>query len=146
MKYFLILFTVLVTPTSAFAQVTVEQTQALSFGTIIVVPEGDEIRVRPNGRVTSNNGSDLQGAGSGALFRISGEPNETVSYSISAGNTLNGNGQSLSLEQFQFNRSNPFTLNSNGRRNLRIGARLIIPPNNIGGEFSGTFILTIDNQ
>lgn len=146
MKAFLILLAVLVTPHSAFAQITVEQTQAMSFGTIIVAPEGDIIRVRPNGRTTSNNGSDLQGGESQAVFLIRGNKNTTVSYSFSTNDTLTANGQSIRLTNFETNRSNPFKIPGSGRRSINLGASITIPSNIKSGSFTGTFIITIDNQ
>lgn len=130
----------------ARAQVTVEQTQAMSFGTITAAPQGDTIRLRQNGNVSSNNGSDLQGTTNAAIFLVEGPRNETISYSFGANNTLSNGSETISLQNFETNRSNPFNLPGNGRRTINIGANLIIPSGLNGGAFSGTFLMIFDNQ
>jgi hypothetical protein len=128
------------------AQVTIEQLDPHNFGEIIADPSGDAVRVRPGGNIRQTGASDLQGGHSNARFRIRGAPNETISYSFSAGDTVSGDGQTLVLEDIVANRSNPFTLNGSGLRNLRVGATLVIPPGFQGGNLSGSFTVTIDNQ
>ena len=127
------------------AQVTITQEQGLSFGSIIIEPSGDTITLRVNGNITSANGSNLLGGESPATFRFEGPRNTSVSYSFSANNVLNGNGEAVSISNFTANRPNPFNLTGSGVREMDVGADLIIPNGLNGGSFSGTFMLIIDN-
>ena len=133
-------------PSLALAQVTIEQTQEMSCGSMISLPNGYTIRLRPNGQINSSNGSDLLGGDRIAVFRVQGPRNSSISYSFSSNNNLATNGQTITLTNFETNRGNPFNLPGSGIREINVGASLIIPPNINGGTFAGSFILTIDNQ
>jgi hypothetical protein len=129
----------------ALAQVSITQVQALNFGTIVADPSGDIITVRTNGSIRSSGVSDLQGGQSVATFRFEGASGATVSYSFSTGNTLTGGGQSVNIENFTTNRSNPFSLPGTGVREMSVGADMIVPAGFDGGNLSGSFVLTVDN-
>ncbi len=128
----------------AFAQVTVTELQALSFGSMIADPAGDEIRVRRNGNIRAQNDTILNGGHQRGIIEFDGPRNTTVSYSFSAGNTLTNGSEVLTLERFR-GRNSPFTIRRNPRTST-IGADLIIPAGLNGGSFSGTYTIIIDNQ
>jgi len=124
--------------------ITIDELDQMNFGTIIVDPNGDEIRIRPNGRMTSTGQSFFSGTTSGARFRLRGEPNAAFNISFSSGDVLTGSGAAISLEQFQHNRGDTPAFNGNGRRNTRVGARLVINAGQISGAYSGTYTIFVD--
>jgi len=130
---------------SSHAQISVTQTQALSFGNMVIDPAGDTISLRSNGGIRSSNASDLQGGDSVAIFRFEGPRNTSISYSFSTGNTLTNNGQVLNLDNFVASRPNPFNIPGSGVREMNVGGDLIVPPSIRGGAFSGNFVLIVDN-
>jgi hypothetical protein len=146
MKFICIFVSVLIFCNNARAQVTVTEKQAMSFGSMIVGSTGDTVTISLSGDIQSTNFSDFQGGHSPAVFLIQGEPDEAVFFSFSTNDQLTGNGETLNLQALKADLSNPFILNSQGQRELKVGASLIIPPGINGGNFTGNFMLIIDNQ
>lgn len=127
------------------AQMTISQTTAMSFGTILANPSGDIIHVRPNGRVTAQNGSILYGSSSSTLFRIrNGTPNAVISISFSNGNVLNGVGTPMVLDGLYHNKGTTPSLNGRGRLTFKVGGYLTINSNQLGGAYSGTYTVFVD--
>ncbi len=109
-------------------------------------PGGDTLTLTASGNLSSSSGSDLQGGHARGVFRFEGTENDPVFYSFSTGDTLSGNGEVLDLENYTTNLPNPFIIPGSGVQNMNVGAQLVIPPGLSGGSFSGSFMLTIDNQ
>ncbi len=125
---------------------TITENTALDFGILLIDPAGDTIRIRPNNNITSTNNTTSLGGQTSGRFRVEGSANASVSYSFSAGNVLSGPGDDIPIVAFQLNRSNPFTLSGNGRRNFRVGATIQTAPNQLSGIYTGTYTLTINYE
>lgn len=144
MRWFILAACVFIFPQIAYAQYVVDERQSLSFGEIIADPYGDVITVKKNNRITRTGASDLLGGHSRAEFNIQGEPRDWVFYSFISNDLTNDLGEVLVLDNFQTNRSNPFRLNNRGRKTMRVGADITVPPNIRGGKFTGSYILSFD--
>lgn len=125
---------------------TISENVPMDFGTITVAASGDAIRLRPNNNITTTNGSISSGGQTSGRFRVDGTPDSSVSYSFNAGNFLSGPGTDIPIGDFVINRSNPFTINSDGRRFFRVGATMFPSAGQSGGLYSGTYILTINYE
>lgn len=147
MKFFSLFTCLFFVSSIASAQVTVTQIQPLSYGEMVIDPQGDNIEIRTNGQIRADRSTILDGGESVAIFRFEGARGDSVSYSFSTNNTLtSSNGQSVTLNNFQTNRSNPFSIPGSRTRDMNVGATLVVPPSLNGGSFSGNFVLIIDNQ
>lgn len=129
----------------SIAQVTnLRETVEMNFGNIIADPNGDTIRIRPNGRVTSSGQSFFSGTSVGGKFKARGDANAAVNISFSSKNTLTGPGAAMSLKRFQHNKRTTPSFNSNGRITIKVGARLVVNPGQISGAYSGTYTIFVD--
>jgi len=129
----------------AKAQISITENQSLNFGSIIADTSGDTVTVNPNGTISAQQGSVLDGGHRQAEFLVEGLPNETVNYSFSVGDTLSSASETVDLQNFLASIPSPFSLDPSGARVLSVGADVVIPPFLAGGSFSGNYSITIDN-
>lgn len=128
------------------APLVITERDPIDFGLIAIDAAGDTIRIRPNGNLVITNNSVNLGGQQFGLFRVEGTPNTSVSYSFSTGDVLTGPGADIPISNFEVNRSNPFTINGSGRRNFRVGATIFPSAGQLGGEYTGTYTLTINYE
>lgn len=126
--------------------IIITENTAMTFGTIFADPAGDTVRMRPNNNLTFTNGSTSLGGQTSGRFRVEGEANASISYTVSSGDVLTGPGVDIPITALQVNRSSPFSLNGRGRRNFRVGATITIAPSQVGGTYTGTYTLTMNYE
>ncbi|MGH1455892.1 MAG: DUF4402 domain-containing protein [Alphaproteobacteria bacterium] len=118
----------------------------MDFGGIIADPSGDEIRIRPNSRVTSQNSSYFFGQASSGKFTAKGDALAAVTISFSSGEALTGPGAAMSLHTFKHNKGDTPAFNANGRITFKVGAYLTVNPSQAEGVYSGTYSVFLDYQ
>jgi len=122
-------------------------TQALSFGSFAPGTGSGTVTVSPTGVRSAGGGVSLVPSGSGqaASFLVTG--NADAGYAI----TLPGNGEvsltsgphSMAVTTFTSSPSPAGQLGGGGSQTLTVGATLSVGPNQAGGSYSGSFIVTV---
>ena len=118
----------------------------LQFGKIYADQAGDTIELRANGNILISGGSQHDGDQQRERFRITGTLNSNVTLSLSPSNILTGPGQDIPFYDLVANKASSFTLNTNGRRNFRVGGKIDINPTQVNGTYSGTYQATVNYQ
>lgn len=100
----------------------------------------------------SGNAVSLGGTRTAASFSAFGTPLERVRFTVSQ-NQINlirvGGTQTMRVDQFRLDGGNGTRnrfLNAAGRADYKLGGRLTIGANQLGGAYVGTFNITIDYQ
>lgn len=120
------------------------QDSAMSFGTIIIDRTGDTITLNPNGNISAQKLSMFTGIPSAAQFSARGDKNAAVFISFSSGNTLTGAGTPMQLTNFTTNAGSSPAFDAGGRISFRVGASLSINPAQSQGNYSGSYVITLD--
>ncbi len=125
--------------------ITINEDVSLNFGTILADRTGDRITIRPNGGTRIQNNSVLSGNYTAAYFSVYGDRRDYFNVTLPSSTLLTGNGQPMVLDNFSV-RPNRLRFNRSGYKEIRIGARLTINPNQLGGSYSGSYTITIDYE
>jgi hypothetical protein len=121
----------------------------LSFGSFLA-GSGGSVVVSTGGARTQSGSVLLLGQGSGvaaAQFTVTGTANATYSITLPLNNTVvlsDGNGNTMTVNSFVSNPPATGTLSGAGTQVLRIGATLLVGPNQAPGSYSGTFNVTVN--
>ena len=143
----LLLFLVLLWPLTTRAQladITIQEDTSLNFGIILADNSASSVTVRPNGTHNATGNTIVTGPISNAFFRLTGEPNTNFTVGFSTGDFLTGPGEAMELSRFRHNNRNNLFFRNNGRRNLKVGARLLLNNNQVAGNYTGTYTLIIE--
>jgi len=136
-----------VATTTGSAQ-TINGVTPLSFGSFIA-GSGGTITVSPAGLRSPLGGVILVGQGGGvaaAQFTVTGTANATYSITLPASNTVelsDGNGNVMALNSFVSSPAVTGTL-LGGSQVIRIGATLVVRPNQPPGSYAGAFNVTVN--
>lgn len=84
-------------------------------------------------------------SGSSATFVLSGQAGQTYSISLPTTATLTDGSGSNTLIINTFTSDFDGTPLTAATQNLQVGASLTVPANSIGGFYSGTFLVTVNN-
>lgn len=139
----------LVTPTSWAQQIiTIENTQALSFGSF-VAGSGGFVTVSPNGYRSAGGGVILipSSQGAAAQFTVSGDPNATYTIQLPGNDfvRLTGPGTDMFINDFISNPSGVGgQLGAGGSQALSVGGTLNVGSDQAAGSYSGTFSVTVN--
>lgn len=123
----------------------VQEAQNMNFATINVDPSGDLVTLNTNGRVSSRGASTFTGSAQAGIFEVYGTPNSILSVTFSSGNVLTGPGDDMPLDNFKTNRRF-YSLDSRGNMTFKVGADLTVNSNQVGGQYSGTYSVTVNYQ
>ena len=132
---------------SAFIQnpIVITEAEAMDFATINADPDGDTITLDTNGDLDASNASTFAGNAVPGEFDVTGTPNGAVAISFVDG-TLSGPGDDMDLTAFTHNAGNSPSFDNNGDLNFNVGADLDINNGQVGGQYSGTYTLTVEYQ
>jgi len=142
----LALLAVVATPTASTQ--TINGVTSLSFGSFIA-GSGGAIAVSPAGVRMPTGGVITVGQGAGvaaAQFTVTGTANATYSITLPASNTVelsDGNGNVMALNSFVSSPAATGTL-MGGSQVIRIGATLVVRPNQPPGSYAGAFNVTVN--
>ena len=121
---------------------TINGVTSLSFGSFIA-GSGGTIVVSPAGLRTQTGGVLVVGQGGGvtaAQFTVMGTASATYSITLPANNTVelsDGNGNVMALNSFVSSPAATGTLTGGGNQAIRIGATLVVHPNQPPGTYAG---------
>ena len=143
----LALLALVATPTASTQ--TISSVTSLSFGSFIA-GSGGTVVVSPAGLRTSTGGVLVVGQGSGvaaAQFSVLGTANASYSITLPATGTVelsDGNGNVMALNSFVSSPAGAGTLSGGGSQAIRIGATLVVRPNQPPGSYAGAFNVTVN--
>ena len=121
----------------------------LSFGSFLA-GSGGSVVMSTGGARSQTGGVLLVGQGSGvaaAQFTVVGTANATYSITLPLNNTVvlsDGNGHTMTVNSFVSSPAVTGTLSGGGNQVVRIGATLIVGPNQPPGSYAGAFNLTVN--
>jgi hypothetical protein len=123
--------------------ITVTETQQMNYGTIAVTSGGGTVTIAANGTVSAPGGFVLSGAPTAGLFHVTGSNNCAVVISFTAG-SLTGPGTAMPLGNFTTNAgANPTLQPPAGQLDFNVGADLSVNAGQLGGNYSGTYTVTV---
>lgn len=122
----------------------VQERTEMSFGTILVDPNGDMITLSPSGSISAQGSSIISGAFTAGEFRAQGDKYAAVSISFSAGDILTGPGSTMALGSFTHNAGAAPAFDNTGKIQFNVGATLTINAPQYDGLYSGTYTIFID--
>ncbi len=130
---------------------SITSTDGLSFGAFAAIAggAGGTIVVAPNGSRTAPSGGVMlvgNGGASAAKFAVSGTAGAAYSISLPVDGTVfltDGNGHSMAINGFASNPSATGTLFA-GTQVLSVGATLSFGSNQVPGNYSGDFNVTVN--
>ena len=135
--------------------VNVSKNADLSFGDFTAGTVESRFRLDPDSGAIiplRGNALSLGGTQTAASFTAFGAPFETVRMTVSQNQIeltrVNGT-ETMRIDQFRFdggNGSRKRTLSASGSVEYKLGGRLTINPNQIGGTYVGSFNINIDYQ
>jgi hypothetical protein len=140
---------VLALAASAASAQTITGVTGLSFGSFLA-GSGGTVVVGAGGARTQSGSVLLVGQGAGvaaAQFSVLGTANATYSISLPLDNTVvlsDGNGHTMTVNSFVSSPAATGTLSGGGNQVIRIGATLIVGPNQAPGSYAGSFNLTVN--
>ncbi len=119
----------------------------LDFGTIGATPAGGTISLDPDTDVASGTGGAIPSGGSptAAQFLTYGGPRQNVVVNRGALPVLNrvGGGATMAVTGLSLNGPVNRYLNSAGVLDLRVGATVTVAPNQLPGDYNGTFQIIV---
>jgi Mat/Ecp fimbriae major subunit len=125
-------------------QVTITNTTALQFGTIVTGTAASTVVVSSTGARTCGTGLVCSGASSAAGFNVTGTSGQVVAVSVPARVTLSTTGGDSMTASLAASASS-LTLASNAA-SFSVGGTLSVGANQADGDYEGTFIATADYQ
>jgi hypothetical protein len=143
----LALLAMMATPTASTQ--TINGVTGLSFGSFIA-GSGGTVVVSAAGLRTPTGGVLIVGQGGGvaaAQFTVMGTANASYSITLPANSTVelsDGNGNVMALNSFVSSPAATGTLSGGGSQAIRIGATLVVHPNQPPGTYAGAFNVTVN--
>jgi hypothetical protein len=125
-------------------------TRGIGFGSF-AAGTGGAVLISPVGARSATGGVVLISASEGAAaqFTISGDPDFTYSISLPSDGTvalIDGAGHSMEVSGFTSYPSLSGQLSSGGSQALAIGASLNVGANQPAGNYSGSFLITVNYE
>jgi hypothetical protein len=128
---------------------TINGVTSLSFGSFLA-GSGGTVVVSPAGLRTSTGGVlgvNQASAAAAAQFTVVGTAGATYSITLPANGTVelsDGNGNVMALNSFVSSPASAGTLSGGGSQAIRIGATLVVRPNQPPGSYAGAFNVTVN--
>lgn len=129
--------------------INVAQQQSMDFGIILPDPNGDEVTISETQMIESASGNSyFFGTKHYTRFLITGDPNEIVTISIPQTTQITGPGTAMQIKDFHFNlyQEQIRTLDVNGRHEVGYGSTLVINPDQMPGNYSGSYNIIVNSQ
>lgn len=127
--------------------ITIVNTQALAFGSF-AAGSGGSVTVSAAGVRSAGGGVVLlsAGAGSGASFSVTGDPNLTYAITLPANGVaaLSSGANSMALTAFTSSPASTGVLSAGGSQTLSVGATLGVGGNQAAGNYSGSFNVIVN--
>jgi hypothetical protein len=125
--------------------------QPTSAGTLtIAVASNGAVTITPAGGVTAASIGILQtGLGRGAgMFELTGSPNRQTTTTLPTSITISNGAQTMTVNNFSANTNGggKLKLDATGHAQLLVGARLNVGANQVPGNYSGTYTITVAFQ
>lgn len=139
---------IMAAPASWALVMTIQNSQALSFGSF-VASGGGAVTISTSGARSASGGVLLipSSAGAAAQFTVSGDANATYTIQLPANDfvKLSGPGGDMLINDFVSSPSGAGgQLSAGGSQTLLVGATLNVASGQVPGEYSGSFSVTVD--
>ncbi len=127
--------------------VTLSQDTPLSFGVIATNSKQCIVTLSPAGAINCP-GQPFQfsGAATPATFTVGGNSNTPVTISFSSGDSLTGPGSAMTLNNFQHDAGATPVLDGGGWLTFNVGADLRIKNNQVSGNYTGSYTISVNYQ
>ena len=122
-------------------------TSAMNFGEVSINSVAGEVTLNSDGTRESVGGIRLNGSGSYSPAKFVIEGAQNADYSISFPEEVvmtDGNGNTLTVDHINSELFDAGETNSNGLRELVVGARLNLEAYQATGEYSGTLLVEVE--
>jgi hypothetical protein len=143
-----VVLAVLAVSASTAAEISIQNTQGLSFGSF-VAGSGGTVTVSPSDTRSAGGGVMLMSlsAGAAARFTVSGDALATYTIQLPGNNfvKLTGPGAEMAVNDFTSSPSGAGgDLGLTGSQTLTVGATLSVGSGQASGSYSGTFTVTVN--
>jgi Mat/Ecp fimbriae major subunit len=123
--------------------ITVSETLQMNYGTIAVTNGGGTVTMNSNGTVSPPPGFTVSGITNAGRFLVTGTNGCSVTISFVAG-ALAGPGTAMQINNFTTDAgANPTLAPPAGQLTFNVGADLIVNAAQKGGNYSGTYTVTV---
>ena len=124
--------------------ISVSETTAMDFATIVADATGDTITLTPVGGISAANTSTFSGSPAAGAFSATGDASTAVTISFSSGDVLSGPGTDMALGTFAHDAGGSPAFNGSGNLTFNVGAALTVNASQTAGAYSGTYTVTVD--
>lgn len=128
------------------SSLSVKETQSLDFGTIVSMPEPQNINMSTNGQRSGGIMTQYDTTGQQGIFTITGAPEHQVNINVPASAVIqNSNGTSLNVTLNTD--STTLMLNESGGTGMAtfsVGGTLVVNANQEQGEYQGTYTVSVN--
>ncbi|MEO1046215.1 MAG: DUF4402 domain-containing protein [Pseudomonadota bacterium] len=130
--------------------VTIQNDEAMDFGTIIPGTGNSRIRINPNNgalNIASGNATTAGGTPGPARFSVSGTANLRVRITVEDRRVdlvRDGGTETMRLNRFRLDGGRRRFLDNNGDLDFAVGGQLRVRANQAAGTYRGTFNVSVD--
>ena len=118
----------------------------LNFGTMIATPTAGKVIIDPLGVRTAVGGVVLANTSvfgvSAAAFQVNGEANTTFTVLLPTSAQMTFGAYAMTVDTFVTDGA-PYLLSVSGGQRLSVGATMYVGANQVPGQYSGTFAVTV---
>jgi hypothetical protein len=125
--------------------ITLTNTQGLAFGNIAASSSLGTVTISTAGVRSSAGGVTPSAIGTynNAIYAATGEANATYSISLPASTTITDGTNNMTVNGFTSDPTPTGLLNGSGLQTINVGATLNVNANQVAGNYSGTYNVTI---
>jgi hypothetical protein len=125
--------------------IAITNTQGLVFGNIASSAAIGTVTITPAGVRTSTGGVTPSAIGTfnNAIYNATGEGNATYSISLPASTSITSGANSMTVNGFTSSPTPTGTLSAGGTQTITVGATLNVGANQVTGNYTGTYNVTI---
>ncbi len=129
--------------------IAIEEGNSLSFGSIASGTEESTVKISTEGNRTLESGDATlytSDAGQTGTFDVTGAADHTYSITLPANGvvSLAGDGSPMAVKDFDCDLGETGLLGSDGKQTLTVGATLVVGDSQASGEYSGTYVVTVN--
>jgi len=122
--------------------ISIFELRQMNYGTIAVTNGGGRVTIAPSGVVTAPGGFALSGATVAGNFVTLGSANCAMSILFTPG-SLVGPGSAMTINNFTTDAGASPRFNGSGWFDFNVGADLLVNASQAGGNYSGTYTVTV---
>ena len=131
--------------------ITMTRTRDLDFGRLVIAATAGRVTVNATTDARARTGGvTLIGGGApgAARFAVTGTPAALAQITLGAAPTLNRSSgpQTVSMTALTLNGGRNRRFTAAGALDVRVGGTLAVPANQLGGDYAGSFTVTISYQ